>query len=97
MKLSVTIAVFLNGLLAACSSNPQTCEDITLATEQIQECKSLQQKINAAKDKPIIRTELERRYQKNCVEMRYYRESQQDAICGNKEEMQALEEEGVNN
>ncbi|MDO6427075.1 hypothetical protein Q4489_08635 [Thalassotalea sp. 1_MG-2023] len=97
MKLPVVIALITNGLLTACSSNPETCEDITLATEQIQECKTLQGKIDAAKDKPIIRTELERRYQQNCVDMRYYRDSQQDAICGNKEEMQALEEKGVNN
>ncbi|WP_286233604.1 hypothetical protein [Thalassotalea sediminis] len=97
MKLPLSLALGVNVLLSACSSNQQTCEDITVATEQIQQCQSLQRQIVAAKDKPIIRTELERRYQQDCVEIRYYRESHQDAICGNKKEMQTLKKEGVDN
>lgn len=80
-------------LLSACSSNNNVCEDITLATEQIQECQVLQRQIVRAKDKPIIRTELERRYEQDCVNIRYYRDEHQNAICGNKKKIGELRSE----
>lgn len=80
-------------LLSACSSNNNVCEDITLATEQIQECQLLQRQIVRAKDKPIIRTELERRYEQDCVNIRYYRDEHQSAICGNKKKIGELRSE----
>ncbi len=71
-------------ILVGCSSTDNSCEDITLATEQIHECKSLQRQIANSKEQPLIRTELERRYQVDCIDMRYYRDDKQTAICGNK-------------
>ena len=73
--------------IAGCSVTENACEDITLASEQIQECESLQRQITNTKDRPIIRTELERRYQVNCIDIRYYRDDKQKAICGNKQNM----------
>jgi len=71
--------------LTGCSSIENTCEDITLATEQIQSCQLLQRQIASSKDQPLIRTELERRYQVDCVDIRYYRDDKQGAICGNEQ------------
>jgi len=71
--------------ITGCATQENACEDITLISEQIQECQSLQRQITNAKDRPIIRTELERQYQSNCIDIRYYRDDKQPAICGNKE------------
>ncbi|MBL4822540.1 MAG: hypothetical protein JKX90_03315 [Colwellia sp.] len=76
--------------LSGCSSNDNTCEDITLASEQIQQCQILHRQIINAKGKPLIRTELERRYQQDCIDIRYYRDEKQSAICGNKKRVEEI-------
>lgn len=73
--------------LSACSSSNNVCEDVTLASEQVQQCQSLHKQIVNAKNKPIIRTELERRYQQDCIDIRYYRDDKQAGVCGNKQEV----------
>jgi uncharacterized protein YcfL len=89
MKKIFFLSFLTTAILAGCSSSPEdACEDITLASEQIHECQSLQRKITNAKDKPIIRTELERRYQTDCIDIRYYRDDRQNAICGNKNKIE---------
>ena len=70
--------------LTSCTSSENVCEDVTLASEQMRQCQTLQRKIIQAKGKPLIRTELDRRYQQDCLDLRYYRDEQQMAICGNK-------------
>jgi len=87
MKLLLCIILPSVIVITGCASQENACEDITLASEQIQECQSLQRKISNAKDRPIIRTELERQYQKNCIDIRYYRDDKQSAICGNKKKI----------
>ena len=89
MKYTLFSAVSLSLLLGACSSN-NACEDITLASEQIQQCQALHRQIVNAKGKPIIRTELERRYQEDCIDIRYYRDEKQMAICGNKHKTEEI-------
>jgi hypothetical protein len=84
MKYTPYLAAFISVVLTGCSSNDEVCEDITLASEQINQCQILHRQITHAKGKPIIRTELERRYQQDCIDIRYYRDEQQSAICGNK-------------
>ena len=84
--------ILLPCFLSACATQESACEDVTLASEQIQECQSLQRQIVNAKGRPLIRTELERRYQKDCVEMRYYRDEHQQAICGNKDNIEQIKE-----
>lgn len=83
--------------ITGCSTTENACEDITIASEQIQMCQSLQRQIAEAKGKPIKRTELERRYQVDCIDIRYYRDDKQPAICGNKqkigEEIKTLKKE----
>ena len=76
--------------LASCSSVDNTCEDVTLASEQIQECQILHRKIVNAKGDVLIRSELERRYQQNCIDIRYYRDDRQAAICGNKHKIKDI-------
>ncbi|WP_019027156.1 hypothetical protein [Colwellia piezophila] len=76
-------------LLTSCSSVDSACEDITLATEQIQECQTLHKQIINAKS-IIVRTELDRRYQQDCIEIRYYRDEKQSAICGNKHKIKDI-------
>lgn len=82
MKTTVYIAVSTSLLLSSCAFTENACEDITLASEQVQACQSLQKQIANAKERPIIRTELERRYQKDCIDVRYYRDDHQTAVCG---------------
>ncbi|MFT5755731.1 MAG: hypothetical protein ACI9LM_000443 [Alteromonadaceae bacterium] len=74
--------------ITGCATPEKACEDITLVSEQIQQCQSLQRQITNAKGRPIIRTELERQYQSDCIDIRYYRDDKQSAICGNKESIE---------
>jgi|TARA_B110000091_G_scaffold196072_1_gene223208 hypothetical protein len=78
---------------SGCVSSDDVCEDITLAAEQIHQCQALQRQITLAKGKPIVRTELERRYQQDCIDIRYYRDSQQNAMCGNKHKLNEIRKE----
>ncbi len=84
MKYSLFSAIGFALVLVGCSSNDDACEDVTLASEQIQQCQALHRQIINAKGQPLIRTELERRYQQDCIDVRYYRDEKQLAICGNK-------------
>ena len=91
MNKSVLLALPLSLLLASCSSSDDACEDITLASEQIQQCQALHKKIINAKGDILIRTELERRYQQDCIDIRYYRDDRQAAICGNKHKVKEIQ------
>lgn len=90
MKFSVICVISSSVIFFGCASHEKACEDVTLASEQIQECQLLQRQIVNAKEQPLIRTELERRYQTDCVEIRYYRDDHQPAICGNKENLEEI-------
>ncbi len=90
MKLSFCSAISLTFILMGCSSSNDVCEDVTLASEQIQQCQILQRQIVNAKGQPLIRTELERRYQQDCIDVRYYRDEKQQAICGNKHKTEEI-------
>jgi len=92
MKKRVLVTATLVTLLAGCSSSDNACEDITMAAEQLQQCQSLHKQITNAKGQPILRTELERRYQKDCIDIRYYRDDQQLAKCGNKHKVEKIRE-----
>ncbi|AZQ85750.1 hypothetical protein EKO29_18165 [Colwellia sp. Arc7-635] len=80
------LVMMVSGMVffSACSSHNNACEDVTLASEQVQQCQSLHKQIINTKNKPIIRTELERRYQQDCIDIRYYRDDKQAGVCGNK-------------
>jgi hypothetical protein len=77
-------------VLPSCSSVERSCEDITQIKAQLQACQILQRQINQAKEKPLLHTELVRRYQQDCVDIRYYRDDKQHAICGNKAEIEKI-------
>ena len=87
------IALPLVAIMSGCSSSSDVCENVNVASEQIQECQSLQRQITQAKGQPFVRTELERRYQQDCIDIRYYRDDQQDAICGNKHKLDDVRKE----
>lgn len=73
-------------VLSACSSKSEnTCEDVTLVEEQVQACQTLHRNIVKTKNSPLIRTELERRYQQDCIDIRFYRDEQKNASCDSKE------------
>lgn len=95
MKISAIFAVTLVSVLSACAAQENACEDVTLASEQIQACQLLQRKITQAKGQPLIRTELERRYQQDCVDVRYYRDEHQQGICGNKDNLEEIKKTGI--
>ena len=95
MKPTLFIACSALAVLTSCATQENACEDVTLAKEQIQECQALQKQIVKAKDRPLIRTELERRYQNDCVEMRYYRDEMQEAKCGNKQQLEQIKKNGI--
>jgi uncharacterized protein YcfL len=101
MKTLSFLVASISVVLTGCSSNDDACEDITLASEQIQQCQALHRQIINAKGKPLIRTELERRYQQDCIDIRYYRDEKQSAICGNKTRVDEIrknaEQNGSNN
>ncbi len=90
MKYPLLSVVSFTIILAGCSSNDNACEDITLASEQIQQCQVLHRQIVNAKGQPLVRTELERRYQHDCIDFRYYRDDKQLAICGNKHKAEEI-------
>jgi len=90
MKYSFFSAIGFALVLVGCSSNDDACEDVTLASEQIQQCQALHRQIINAKGQPLIRTELERRYQQDCIDVRYYRDEKQLAICGNKHKAEQI-------
>lgn len=95
MKVSAVCLYIVLYVTVGCANQQPPCEDVVVAKEQLQQCQQLQKQINQTKDKPIIRTELERRYQQECVEMRYYREQHQNAVCGNKEQIKALTKNAI--
>ncbi|SES65808.1 hypothetical protein [Thalassotalea agarivorans] len=93
MKITKTLFIAATvATIAACSSNENACEDVNVQHQQIQHCQSLQRQIDNAKDQPLRRTELERRFEQDCVDIRFYRDDKQPAICENKEEAKAFVE-----
>ncbi|MDN3653609.1 hypothetical protein QWY77_12725 [Thalassotalea ponticola] len=68
-------------MLGCASSDNYGCEDIVFNEEQRQYCAHLQQQIKDADGQPIIRTELERRYEQDCVDIRYFRDDKRDERC----------------
>ena len=95
MKL-ITMTFISTVLLAqvSCSfTQDEQCEEITFSSEEQAHCAQLQRRIVNAKGNPIKRTELERRYEQDCVNLRYYRDDQTNKRCKNKTSIDTLIEE----
>ena len=91
----ITIVAISTVLLtqAGCAfMQPDPCEEIVFSSEQQAECSNLQRQIVNAKNKPIIRTELQRRYELDCVDLRYYRDDMTLERCENKENKENVEQ-----
>ena len=63
-----------------------------LLQSKFSNAKLLHRQIINAKGDVLIRTELERRYQQDCIDIRYYRDDRQAAICGNKHKVKEIEQ-----
>ncbi len=87
MKSLLLSSILATFMLTGCVLQESPCENVTVAAEQVQQCKVLQRQISQSKGNVVIRSELERRYQQDCVEIRYYRDAKQDAVCGNKKQI----------
>jgi hypothetical protein len=94
-KFAVLVALIFS--LGGCAFNEQPCEDVVDISEQLEQCQQLQRKIMAAKDQTFIRSELERRYQEDCVELRFYRDEHKDGVCQNKQAVNELKKEVIKN
>ncbi|QOL26031.1 hypothetical protein LP316_01610 [Thalassotalea sp. LPB0316] len=67
--------------LAGCSTTPERCEDPQEVEKQVQQCNLLRKQMQEAKGQPMRLQELERRFQTDCVESRYYRDNYEDKVC----------------
>lgn len=84
---TITIVAISTVLLTqvGCSfMQPDPCDEIVFSSEQQAECSHLQRQIVNAKNEPIKRTELQRRYELDCVNLRYYRDDMTSERCANK-------------
>ncbi|TKB47046.1 hypothetical protein [Thalassotalea mangrovi] len=88
--LSIAVTVCLS---ACSSSNAVNCDDIQVSMEQQNECISLKKQIDNARGQPILRTELERRYEQDCLNLRYYRDDQVVERCQNQEQLEEVRKE----
>lgn len=77
-------------VMSGCVSQENACRDITEISEKAQQCESLRKQIDQSKDSPLKLTELDRRYQLECIDMLYYRSDKQEAVCENKEQIEAI-------
>jgi hypothetical protein len=91
----VAAAAFLIALLAGCATKEQACEDVTLVVEQTKQCQSLNKQMKEHEKHTLIWTELQRRYQQDCIDGRYYRNDKQDAICENKNNIEKVEDKKI--
>lgn len=83
MMIIKILAICTIFLLNACSIVGDECEDVVAVAEQNQQCLTLQKRIHNNKQQPIALKELERRYEADCVDHRYYRDKQKSTICEN--------------
>jgi hypothetical protein len=83
MKITLLLLTVVG--LSGCAASNQVCEDVTEVAEQMKACEILQHQIAGLSNHPLMKTELERRYQKECTEMRYYRSDKNPVICQNKD------------
>ena len=86
MKILICISACAVLLLSSCSFNEKACEDVNEIAIQALKCQVLQNDINSLRggSNVLTRTELERRYEQNCLELRFSRDEMQPAICDNK-------------
>ena len=68
-------------ILAGCSSTSDECESLAEINRQIQQCEALQKQVRAAKGQPVRLQELERRYQKDCIDSRFYKDDHKVNEC----------------
>lgn len=62
----------------------EQCESLSEISKQQQQCSLLKKKITENTNKPLLKSELERRYQADCVDIRYYRDDKKIDTCEDK-------------
>lgn len=78
--------------LAACSNTQTSCEDIEEIIAQRNECEAMAKRIKQT-DSVVVRTNLEEIYEKQCVDIRFYRDSFDDQqVCSAKKQQKDVKE-----
>lgn len=68
-------------LIIGCSSNQEpACEDIVEVNRQQQECQRLKDIMNS-KGYPQRSSEARKRFEEECINFRFYRDTFEDTIC----------------
>lgn len=82
--LLMTLAAVL--LLGGCAAQNPHCEDIDKVIAQRKACDALMKRIKQTKQ-VAVRTTLQEQYEKQCVELRFYRDSFEDEmnVCSSQE------------
>lgn len=70
--------------LSACSIKNEQCEKLSEISKQQKQCVLLKKRIIDNSNEPLLKSELERRYQIDCVDVRYYRDDQNIDTCEDK-------------
>ncbi|MCM2680854.1 hypothetical protein [Echinimonas agarilytica] len=71
--------------LTACTTNSTSCEEIENIIAQRHECDELERRIRQS-ESIVVRSNLEEVYEKQCVEIRFYRDSfNDDQVCSKKQ------------
>ena len=92
MYRSILITTIVGPLLFGCSTTNESCEDIETIMAQRRECSELRKRIQEA-DTIVLRTSLQDIYEKQCVSIRFYRDSfGDDQVCSVKRQGQKQQE-----
>lgn len=80
----ITLAATL--LLSGCMAQNPHCEDIEKVIAQRKACDALMKRIKQTKQ-VAVRTTLQEQYEKQCVELRFYRDSFENdmSVCSSQE------------
>lgn len=79
-------------LLVACGSTTPACEEIEEIMAQRRECEEMAKRIEQASS-VIVRTNLQEVYEKQCENIRFYRDNFDDnQVCSAKEQSEAVKE-----
>lgn len=84
MRCLLPFTFIVTALVAGCSST-DSCENIEDINAQHRECEELSKRIRQT-ESIVVRTNLEEIYDKQCVNIRYYRDGFDDShICSTRE------------
>ena len=91
MNYSPLILATALAFLAGCSNTTPSCEDIEDIMAQRHECEEMAKRIKQTTS-VVVRSNLQEIYEKQCVDIRFYRDSFDDKqVCSAKKQQQEVE------